>query len=463
MKLAFTKGILISLPALTIAMWLSGCATDAPPPPPPPPPAPAGPPVALAPEISDAASIYVDYIESVRGMSGDFRDGSTVQIDLQSGASYEPKQLARGAVAYGAIVAMQEPSFRSALRAYASSDVSRADLLSRILADPSYASALPDADIAARRVILALSSDGQSIYRSGASVKQAAYDIQHQKWSLAFVSDPDARLAMAKQNSVTLKSVQTDESARLLTAALSGTGLVTRATTGQSTGGYTIQGDSVSPSSGSGDQSRLDTAAAPGQSTESLAAVEARAVAAADKAIPAAAEADLAFDRPDLFNAPYTDAVNRSLAIAAIAILGEGGDNRADALSQLLDDDDGQKCLGMSKLNLYQCLAVAKPYYEDVFCLGQHVLMDTGQCLGKMSSNALSFAPVLNIGFNDDGSMAHADAEPYLKPAPVAKCRKGHKCKAQTSSSSAAGTPAKNSHKTPVVTKATSAGKKRRH
>ena len=41
------------------------------------------------------------------------------------------------------------------------------------------------------------------------------------------------------------------------------------------------------------------------------------------------------------------------------------------------------QCLNMSKLNLYQCLAVSKPHYEDVFCLGQHVLMDTGSCLMK--------------------------------------------------------------------------------
>jgi hypothetical protein len=38
-------------------------------------------------------------------------------------------------------------------------------------------------------------------------------------------------------------------------------------------------------------------------------------------------------------------------------------------------------CASMSKLNLYQCLAVAKPHYEDVFCLGQHVMMDTGKCM----------------------------------------------------------------------------------
>ncbi|MBW8735452.1 MAG: hypothetical protein JF571_14345 [Asticcacaulis sp.] len=133
--------------------------------------------------------------------------------------------------------------------------------------------------------------------------------------------------------------------------------------------------------------------------------------------------------------------MKRSLAIAAVAILGEGGDNNAPNLVALLDEGDGVKCLNMSKLNLYQCLAVAKPYYEDVFCLGQHVLMDTGQCLGKMSSNALSFDPVRKIGFNDDGSIAHADAVPYLQPEPVVKCRKGKKCKAAPSAGSTKSAP----------------------
>lgn len=457
MKLSVTKGLIVSLPAMMLAVMLAGCATDAPPPPPPlPPPAPAGPPVALAPDISDAASVYVDYINSVRGMNGAFSNGSSVQSQLLSGASYEPNQLARGVIAYGAIVAMQEPSFRSALRAYASSDTARADLVSRITNDPNYASVLPDADIAARRVILALSSDGQSVYRSGASVKQAAYDIQHQNWSKEFITNRDERLAMAKQNSVTLKGVQSDESARLLTAALTGTGLVTRATTGQSTGSYTIQGDSVTPSTGSGngDQSSLNTATA-GQSPVSAQAPQ-LAQAAGDKAVPAAAEADLEFDRPDLFNAPYTPEVNRSLAIAALAILGEGGANHADTLVKLLDEDDGQKCLNMSKLNLYQCLAVAKPYYEDVFCLGQHILMDTGQCIGKMSSNALSFEPVQNIGFNLDGTMAHADAEPYLKPVPAPKCRKGRKCPVVTTAKTT-------TTAAPATKKPAPAKKRRRH
>ncbi len=37
----------------------------------------------------------------------------------------------------------------------------------------------------------------------------------------------------------------------------------------------------------------------------------------------------------------------------------------------------------MSKLNLYQCLSVARPYYEDMFCLGLHVMSDTGQCVAS--------------------------------------------------------------------------------
>ncbi len=424
MKLSVSKGLACGLFALSLT--LAGCATDAPPPPPPPPPAPAGPPVALAPAISDAAATYVDYIEQARKLSADFRDGASVQSELQTGASYEPTQLARGAVAYGAIVAMQEPSFRSALRAYAADPAARADMVQKLLSDPNYAAGLPSANIAARRVILALSTDGQSVYRAGVRVKQAAYDVQHQAWSKEFIGDRDGRLAMAKQNSVTLKSVQSDQSTKLLTSALTGDGLVTRAHTGAATGDAPLGGSPAPNTPTPSDPQTAEQAANP-------------AAAQVSDVLPAggADEPAIDFGRPDLFNAPYTSAVNRALTIAAVAILGEGGDNNSANLVALLDEGDGNKCFNMSKLNLYQCLAVAKPYYEDVFCLGQHILMDTGQCLGKMSSNALSFDPIRKIGFNDDGSVSHADAQPYLQPAKPVKCKKGKKCAATTTKASA--------------------------
>lgn len=412
MKLFAARGLALSLLALTLA----SCATDAPAPPPPPPPAPAGPPVALAPEISDAAAVYVDYIEQARALRADFPDGQTVQAELQIGASYEPTQLARGVVAYGAIVAMQEPAFRSALRAYASDTTARTELVHRLLSDPGYVASLPSANVAARRVILAMSTDGQSVYKAGTRVKQAAYDIQHQSWSRESVPSRDERLAMAKQNSVTLKSVQSDQSAKLLAAALTGQGLVTRARTGGATGDAAIGG------------------------APSVADQLANPAAASAPLMPAVNdEPQLDFGRPDLFDQPYTNAVNRALTIAAVAILGEGGPTaHADSLIAMMDEAEGQRCFSMTKLNLYQCLAVAKPYYEDVFCLGQHVLMDTGQCLGKMSSNALSFAPALKMkGVNEDGTTSKT-AVPYIQPAKPVKCKKGKKCPATTTTATKA-------------------------
>ncbi|ESQ83401.1 hypothetical protein AEAC466_14220, partial [Asticcacaulis sp. AC466] len=380
-----------------------------PPPPPAPAPAPAGPPVALATEISDAAAVYVDYVQKASAIKNQFADGADIQAKLAAAEAYEPNQLANGAVAFAAIVAMQEPAFRASLRNYATDNAVRADMVNRLLSDPAYVAVLPGADAAARRVILAMSSDGQLVYKAGAAVKQSAYDIQTQKWSREFVSDREGRLAKAKSSAVTLASVQSDASAQLLTAALTGSGLTTRATTGQSTGSYAVGGDGVTFTPGTGQPAQ------PQATVSTPIATEAATTSAAAK------QPQTVFDRPDLFNQPYTQAVNRALTIAAIAILGEGGATRAPALTSLMNDGEGQKCLAMSKLNLYQCLAVAKPHYEDIFCLGQHVLMDTGQCLGQMSSNALSFEPVKRIGFKADGTSAYADPKPYLKPAPVKK------------------------------------------
>jgi hypothetical protein len=78
---------------------------------------------------------------------------------------------------------------------------------------------------------------------------------------------------------------------------------------------------------------------------------------------------------------PYTPVVIHALAVAALAALGYADDASLGQVMPILAEPNSANCLNMSKLNLYQCLAVAKPHYEDVFCLGQHVLSDTGRCL----------------------------------------------------------------------------------
>jgi len=82
---------------------------------------------------------------------------------------------------------------------------------------------------------------------------------------------------------------------------------------------------------------------------------------------------------------PYSPIVIRGMAVAALAALGEGGDANVDTLMAVMAEPNVAFCMNMAKLNLYQCLAVSMPHYEDVFCLGQHIMIDTGQCMIKAS------------------------------------------------------------------------------
>ena len=75
---------------------------------------------------------------------------------------------------------------------------------------------------------------------------------------------------------------------------------------------------------------------------------------------------------------PYPPVVVQALAIAALAALGEADDSSRTAALQ--DDPVSQTCLTESKLNLFQCLAASRPNYEDVFCVGRHVVRDIATC-----------------------------------------------------------------------------------
>jgi hypothetical protein len=79
--------------------------------------------------------------------------------------------------------------------------------------------------------------------------------------------------------------------------------------------------------------------------------------------------------------AAVTPVTVRSAALAALAVLGAAGDEDVGRLDKVMHEEKSGFCMKMAKLNLYQCLAVAGPHYEDVFCLGQHALIDTAQCV----------------------------------------------------------------------------------
>jgi hypothetical protein len=91
---------------------------------------------------------------------------------------------------------------------------------------------------------------------------------------------------------------------------------------------------------------------------------------------------------PDAFRGGFTAVEAQSLALAAEAVLDRARTEDRPRLTPLLSEPRGAECLKMAKLNLYQCMAVAGPQYEDIFCLGQHAMMDTGACVAEASGGA---------------------------------------------------------------------------
>jgi hypothetical protein len=310
-----------ALAALAVATMLASCAQSPPPAPPPPPPT-----VGLSTKLIEEASAYRAYVARAAAISPQFSSGQQVADSLRAGVAYQPDQLLRGAIVYGAVAALQDPSFVAGVRKFANDPTQRRQVAYQIMQNPNYVTGLDGAASAAALVTGALASDGRRLLDEGRAVKQAAYDVQKSAWSKSEVAGRDARLSMAKQLSATPSLAEVAETMHLRQASLGATPL------------------GLSPQ-------------------------------AADT--------------------PNSPVVVRSLAVAALATLGYAGDDNLPQLTALMVDPTSGSCLNMSKLNVYQCLAVAKPNYEDVFCLGTHVMEDTGACLLKSAGVAVPPDPVI--------------------------------------------------------------------
>lgn len=264
--------------------------------------------VRLARQLVADASAFETFMHKAAAIQPGFKDGKAVSEAVKVGAAFEPRQLQSGMIAYAAMAALQEPRFVAGVER-AAREQGREALARQLRDQPEAALYLPAAEIAGGRAAAALAGQSQPLAEDGARVKQAAYTVQHAKWSKVFVPDRPGRLARAKQLSQASYSPSDSDTARLYHAV------------------------SVRP-------------AGPGPS------------------------------------AP-TPVIARGLALAALALLDQAGDDRADQLTPILTEASSASCLKMAKLNLFQCLAVAGPHYEDIFCLGQHAMIDPGQCVAK--------------------------------------------------------------------------------
>jgi hypothetical protein len=295
-------------------------AEPAAPPPPPPPPN-----VALASQALADASAFRAYTKHAELLNAAFTNGAGVEQSLAVGAAFEPQQLARGEIAYAALLALQNPAFVAGVRTYAIDPTQRQQIASRLAQDPRYASAFPGSANAAGLIIATMGVESGRITDVAARIKQSAYSVQHSAWSKTKVINPAGRLAQTKALSAAIMNGETGDMDQLKLAVNGGS----------------------------------DTAAA------QVLAVHGQPVAG-----------------------PYAPVVERGLALAALAVLGGAGDDNAAAVQALETEPTGGACLNLSKLNLYQCLAVAVPWYEDIFCLGEHALGETAQCISKDSASS---------------------------------------------------------------------------
>ena len=338
MALALVRAPRATVIALTAAVAvLAACSTPEPPPPAPPPPPPPPPPVALNQGVADAAAIYVAFVREMGTIQpGGFQDAEAIQASIRRGAAYDPVQLSRGMIAYGAILALQSDGFVAGVREFAVDPDQRRDIVNRIIENPAYAAQLPGAADAAGLIAASIGQQSAQLSAIGMAIEEDAYTIQERqdprrRWAVQHITNREERLEAAKALSLQTMAPATDESARLLAAALSGEGMPGA--------GIAVEGSDLPP--------------------------------------------------------PYTPAVVNALAIAALAALGAGGDDYRTYTEALSVETNSEFCLSMSKLMLFQCLAAARPSYEDMFCLGRHIVRDLSTCQAQNTGGGLAATPVM--------------------------------------------------------------------
>ena len=163
-----------ALAAIALAAVLAGCGPEAPAPYVPPPPPPPPPPITLAPSLIQEASAWRGYMARAGSIAPQFADGGQIASSLKLAAAYEPRQFQRGAVAYAAILALQDPTYVQGLRAQAAHPGNRIALRDQIVANPNTVVNLPGAQGAADLIVAGLGSEGTRLLISGRAVKQAS-------------------------------------------------------------------------------------------------------------------------------------------------------------------------------------------------------------------------------------------------------------------------------------------------
>lgn len=309
----------------------------------------APPPIALNTSVAEAAAVYLAFTRDMAALEGGFTGPEQIQAALGRGSTYDPGQISRGLIAYGSILALQSPEFVSGVRQYATDWATREKLVADIVNDPQYASTLPGADAAAGLVMSTLANDINALTRAANSIENDAYAIQA-------AHDPRRSWGVAEvfDREARLQAAKTQSALTMLPSADEASRLFAAAHSGG--GALPVSGGPRKP--------------------------------------------------------PYPAAVENALALAALAALGYAGENARANTDALQFDRVSHGCLSMSKLNLFQCLAASRPNYEDMFCLGRHIVRDLATC----SRGAAMPAPIVTVSDVDTVESIVITPRPAAEP-----------------------------------------------
>lgn len=348
------KNISNSLIFAASAALLSACATPAPPPPPiveapapvvviMPEPLPAPKPRLTIPQRSVDQRLQDPLVRAAAGHASLMQTMSLVSAvpistadDLNRNmdsltAVFSPR-LGPGMMSYGALVAAQNSQFTDSVIAEAEA-VGVEGVIYKLYSDPNYASAFAGAPSAAMDINAAWAADKSMIASAGAAVKQQSYDLQKDPaWKKQRTDDRKARIASIKSAGRTRPMAGTTVMRGIAQAGA-------------------IRSDDFD--------------------------------AGAKRA-----EFWQAFGRSGAPNAysPSTQMgprVKKALTLAALETLGATGQPSQTWIQNYLTTPVLAQCSNWSRLHTEQCVAAGHYKYEDAFCVAEHQLTDTSECLTK--------------------------------------------------------------------------------
>jgi len=295
--------------------------------------------------LSQSAANYATYQSAVSDVkAAPFRSGDDIVGTLTDLGGHSPEQLSSGWIAYSALVASEDPRFRSAVRdieGFYGED----DLLLGLRNDMRYARTLEGGNSAVSAALTAIEADARRLKGAGASVKEQAYTLQAAGWAKARLRNSEGLISKLESGARSGKPASAG-----MVRALSAPNLE-RALSSAGRAGAASIWDNV---------------------TEATSAIRV-------PTIPAGYSG-----RTTRIRRGQEPVADRIATLAAYRIL----DAEAAPASQVrsaMSERNSKACLNMAQLNLQQCVAAAHKQYEVPFCIGEHALTDIGVCIGEVA------------------------------------------------------------------------------